>query len=242
MSLSYTHLLIPRSPEYRPAPEALAAFSQGIVDLGNIASPFSISFSPVTKGDPNFREVRNTFTGETIRLRMPSRKIGQPQTISAITQIVECVSSQREYHLSISSQGVPVVPPCEVGYVENDAWKPMREACHQEIRCCVRDHVVRLSMVNSEEELHQPLDLSKWQPIFDEDCSVDDHEGIFVHPQQAEFRIPNAGCSTFWIEFRYGKFVFPLLKNGGLNLLNDAIVTLARKTFSKEFVQACLWG
>jgi len=97
-------------------------------------------------------------------------------------------------------------------------------------------------MVKTEEELHQPLDIAKWQPIFDEDCSVDDGEGSFVHPEQAGIRIPKAGCSTFWIEFRYGKLIFPLLKEGSLDLLDHSIVALARKTFGQDFVQACHWG
>jgi len=242
MSLYYTHLLVSCSPKYRPEPGTVTAFVDGIIGNRNVAKPFTISSSQVTKGEPNFRELRNTFTGETIKLRMPSRKVGPPRTLASTSEIVERVSGDREYQISIVSEGLPSNRPCLIGHVEGEMWKPMTEAYHQEIRCCVRDHIVRLSMAHTEEELHQPLDLSKWQPILDEDCSDDDREGVFAHPQKTGIRIPNAGCGKFWIEFRYGKFIFPMLKNGGLDLLDDSLVNLARKTFGGDFVQACHWG
>src|SRR5690348_12619033 len=63
MSLYYTHLLIPFSPKYRPEPEVVAAFAQGMIKNGNVANPFTISFSRVAKKEPYFREIRNVATG-----------------------------------------------------------------------------------------------------------------------------------------------------------------------------------
>ena len=242
MSLYYTHLLIPFSPKYRPEPEVVAAFAQGMIKNGNVANPFTISFSRVAKKEPYFREIRNVATGETIKMRLPSRKKEKPEALESTHKIIERASNHREYDVAIVSDGAPLAPPCAVGYVENDTWKPMTEAYHLEICCRVRDHVVRLSMIGGEEELHEPPDFSKWQPTFDEDCSADEREGFFVHPQKEGIRIPNAGSGTFWIEFRYGKFLFPLLRNNSLNLLDDSIVQSARKTFGGDFVQACQWG
>jgi hypothetical protein len=242
MSLYYTHLLIPLSPEYRPEPGAVAAFGQGIIDNGNAPNPFKISFSKVTKGQPNVRGVRNMVTGETIGIRGPSRRGDQPHTLSSTSQIIESAADQREYDISIYGEGVPSSPPFPVGYVEDNTWKPLVGAYHLEIRCRIRINIVRLFMLKSEEELHQPPDIAKWQPRLDEDCSVDEREGIFVHPEVGAIRIKNAGCGTFWIEFKYGKFVFPRLRNGSVNVLNDSILTLARKSFGCDFMQACNWG
>jgi len=230
MSLYYTHLLIPLSPECRPEPTTIAAFAQELINKGNIGTPFTISFSRVAKREPFFREIRNVATGETIKMRLPSRKEeDQPQTLANALQIIECASSEREYDIAIASQGTQLVPPCAVGYVENDLWKPMTSGYHMEVRCRVRDRVVRLSMIAGDEDLKGPPDFSKWRPTF-------------VHPECEGIRIPNAGCGTFWIEFRYGKFLFPLLENGSVDLLDVSILRLARETFGEDFVQACNWG
>jgi hypothetical protein len=242
MSEYYTHLLVPLSPEYRPEPDAVAVFGQGIINNGNIASPFTISFSRVTKGEPRVRKMRNARTGETINIRGPSRRIDPPQTLLNPSQIIEHAAAQREYDIGISGEGVPSNLPFAVGYVEDETWKPMVDAYNLEIRCRVRDNIVRLYLLESEDDLHQPPDFTKIGPRFDEDCSVDEREGIFVHPESGAIRIPNAGCATFWIEFKLGKFIFPRLRNGGVNVLDESIVTLARKAFNCDFVQACDWG
>lgn len=242
MSLYYTHLLIPLSPEYRPEPDAVAAWTRGLIGNGNVASRFTISLSRITKREPAVRKVLNTVTGETIDFRMPSRKVEQPQILTGASQIVEYASNQREYDAVISSEGTPAVSPCSVGYVENERWIPVVDDYHLEIRCRVRKNVVKLSMLESEDELDRPADLAKWQPRFDEDCSIDERDGISVHPEIGGIRITNAGCATFWIEFKYGKFIFPLSKENGLNILDNSIITLARKTFGVDFVQASQWG
>jgi hypothetical protein len=242
MSLYYTHLLIPRSPEYRPEPDAVAAFGREIINNGNVASPFTISFSRVSKEPPRERKMRNPTTGETIIIRGPSRRRDQPQALSTSSQIIDHAAGQREYDTAISGEGIPAAPPFVVGYVENDTWKPMASAYHLEICCRVRSNIVRLYSLESEDDLHQPPDFTNYKPRFGEDCSIDEREGIFVHPESGAIRIQHAGCGTFWIEFKFGKFIFPRLRDNGVNVLDDSVVTLARNAFNCDFVQACDWG
>lgn len=55
-------------------------------------------------------------------------------------------------------------------------------------------------------------------------------------------RVPHAGCATFWIGFRYGKFLYPKLDGRDLNALDESVVELATRVFETDFVQACDWG
>lgn len=108
MSPDYTHLLIPLSPEYRPEPNSVAVFGQGIINNGNVANPFTISFAPVTKAGPSARKVRNIVTGETISIRLPSppnRKISDPGQPIAIRP--ELILTRPLY--AIESLRIPVV-------------------------------------------------------------------------------------------------------------------------------------
>jgi hypothetical protein len=244
MSEYYTHFLIPLSPEYRPEPGAVGEFAEGLISNGNAPSPSRISFWPVTNEPGRVRPIRNAITGETINMRVPSRRCEQEQILSAASQIVEHAANQREYDVAISGRGITAVPPCAVGYVEGNIWKPTAESYHLEIRFQVRGNIVRLYHLESEEDLDKPMDMdfTKFRPRFGEDCSVDEREGIFVHPEMGAFRISNAGCGTFWVSFKFGKFLFPLLKNKTVNVLDDSVVSLARKVFGCDFVQACDWG
>lgn len=242
MSEYYTHLLIPVSPEFRPEPGAVTEFVQGLISNGNVATPFGLSFSRVIKEPGRVRTIRNVRTGQTINIPLPSRRVEQPQVLSSASQIVEQAASQQEYDVVVSCDAVPAVPPLAVGYVENDTWKPIVEGYNLEIRCRVRGSIVRLYHLESEKDLVEPPDFTKIRPRFAEDCSAEEREGIFVHPETGAFRIANAGCGTFWVEFKHGKFVFPRLRNESINVLDDSILALARKAFDTDFVQACDWG
>ena len=243
MSEFYTHYLIPVLPEYRPEPGAIAEFAQGMISNGNVPVPSKISFLPVTKQEGRVRPIRNAVTGETINMRAPSRRCEPEQILSAASQIVEHAGNQREYDVAISGRGLTAVPPCAVGYVENGGWKPSFGPYHLEIRFHVRGDIVRLYYFESEEDIDKPMDMdfANYRPRFGEDCSANEREGIFVHPEIGAFRISNAGCGRFWISFNFGKFLFPLLKDKTVHVLDNSVVSLAQKVFGCDFVQACYW-
>lgn len=243
MSLSYTHLLVPSSPSFRVEAEAVGRFVRGLIDNGNVAAGAHIALAPVTKGEPCVRQIRNPMTGETIDMQGPTRTRERPQALSDPTQIAELAANHSEYDLVVTAKGIPAVPPMIVGYVADGKWKAIDGPYHLEIRCRVRGHVVRLSMLDHEDDLTRPPDFANYRPKRDEDCSPADHpEGVFVHPEKGAFRVPHAGCGMFWIEFSYGNFIFPRLKDGSVNVLADSIVALTQAEFDCDFVQACQWG
>jgi hypothetical protein len=243
MSLNYTHLLIPSSPEFRPDADSVARFVRGLIENGNVAYCAKVAFAQVTKGQPRVRRMRNPITGETIDLRGPSRTLERPKTLADPSQITKHAANEQEYDVLLTGEGVPSVPPLIVGHLEDDDWTEMDGAYHLEVRCRVRANVVRLYMLDSEDDLHRPPDFANYRPKCDEDCSLADHaDGLYVHPEIGAFRVPNAGCGMFWIEFNYGKFVFPRLKEGTVEVLADSVIDLARVVFDCNLVQACTWG
>jgi hypothetical protein len=232
-----------RNADECQSPEAVASFARGVIQHDHAANGATIALSPVIKGQPRLRQAYDTVSGKTIDIPGPSRRIERPLPMCDSAQIVELVARQTEYDLTITGEGVPAVPPLAIGYVDEDQWKPADRPYHHEIRCRVRNHVVRLSALSSESDLDfGPIDFAKYRPRFGEDCSVDERDGLFVHPEAGAIRIANAGCGTFWIEFSYGKFVFPRLKEGSVDLLDDSVVNLAREAFACDFLQACCWG
>jgi hypothetical protein len=242
MSLNYTHLLIARPPFYRPTAKAVAEFVREMTCGGHVGATHRIWLSRVIKRPRRLRAVHNVCTGETVEILCPSRRCEPPTELADVERISAEVTNQAEYDIVISSDDRPIAPPLTVGYVENGIWNPMVEAYHLEVRCRVRAHAVQLSRLDSEDDVTRPADLANVRSLFDEDCSDDARDGLFVHPELGVLAIPYAGCAMFWIEFNYAKFSFPKATGHGVNIPTNTVVSLAQETFGTGFVQACNWG
>jgi hypothetical protein len=245
MSEYYTHLLIPASATYCPSPDSVSRFLEDVIQLRAVADNSEVQFAKVERVTPSVRESRNPVTGATMTIQEPSRKRAKPRRLSKTSQIVRLARNVDEYDVSVVSEGLPEVPPLDVGYMEGGVWKPMGDPYYLEVACHVRAQTVRLSILDSAEEMHKRPDLSNLDLAvrFGEDCPANDSVGFFVHPESSEaIRVGNAGCGMFWIEFEYGKSIFPRLHENNLRLLKPEIENLAAETFQTEFVQGCLWG
>jgi hypothetical protein len=239
MSIYYQHRLIPVSSEHRPEAAQVATFLQGIVDKGHVADDARIRFSRVVNNDASPRQIHNAFTNETIQVQAPSRKIEAPTAVTSFSEISALADREAEYDVLVEGDGQPRHPPCHVGHIDGGIWRPMEGPYHLEIRCRVRRRVVRLYSLESPDDLHKPLDISKFRSRFDEDCEVEERDGLFVHPEVGALWISHAGCGTFWIEFQYGKWLFPRLRGNRVQLLDKSLIKFAESTFGTAFVEAC---
>jgi hypothetical protein len=78
---------------------------------------------------------------------------------------------------------------------------------------------------------------------FRDPCDPAQTEGIFINHKTGEtIFLPGAGCARFWIEFAFGKWLFPEMKGNDLDLLRPHVVDAAQKAFSVRFAQGCHWG
>jgi hypothetical protein len=227
---------------FRPTPDATAGFVERLVKGGHVSGDAVISFAVVTHEPNRKRRVPNPFSGEVVDMPMPSRRAERAKQLASPAEIVGHVTNHAEYDVILDGKGIPAAPPLQVGYVEGSAWKAMDTEYDLEIRCRVRTHTVGLTHIDREDDVHGPPDISKYRPIFDENASNEQRSGLFIHPEIGVIRIPKAACASFWIEFNYGKFVFPRAPTGSVDLLSTGVLKLARTAFNQEFVQACNWG
>jgi hypothetical protein len=64
-------------------------------------------------------------------------------------------------------------------------------------------------------------------------------EGIFPNPWTGEaIEVADAGCARFWIEFEFGKFIYPEV-SGSFDVMSPAIVQDIEQCFGTKFVQGC---
>ena len=243
MSEYYQHLLVSNSKESCPECGSIAGFIQCLIEGRFIGEEFDLEFGKVEKGERRVRSILNPFTGDSVKALGPSRSYSKPIAISDARRISDVVGSTVEFDLSISANGIPPRRPLVVGYPHEDGWQPMDEPYYHQVLCRARSHLVGLSQLRSEEDLDKPLDPSELpERTFDEDCSSENSEGIFVHPELGVKRIPNAGCGIFWIEFNFGKFVYPQHLNGRIDVLDEDVLGLAKSNLDTDFIQACRWA
>ena len=146
------------------------------------------------------------------------------------SEITGLASGALEYDASVVATGVAHHSPCQIGFIENGQWTAINGRYRLEISCHVRSSIVRLSRLKNEKDLTGPPDLTKYETLFNEDCTPDELDSLFVHPMIGPIRVPNAGRGRFWIAFDFPTWTFPALRNDSIDLLDPSLVALARNT------------
>jgi hypothetical protein len=132
--------------------------------------------------------------------------------------------------------------PLEVGSSGTDgAWRPFVGQYHLRIVCHVRNAPVRACRLASRGALNPPPPGIS-ESIYDEDCEESETDGFFQHPElPSVVRIPNARCARFWIEFEYGKWIWPKLAGNIFKRLNPTVNEATTRIFATNFDEACDW-
>jgi hypothetical protein len=217
MSLQYTHLLIPECVDFVPPPAHVAAFFEGLVTLNSVPLTAAITIS---KFSGKFRTGSDCLTGDTISI--PVRDFTSLENTSGIA---ERLVGLDDYDVLFSGQGPAKLPPFTLYTVTESEESVFEENYSYDVNCCLRAEV----MSTCEE------------PPFGSPCPSGKRDGIFLHPTTGEaMNVPGAACARFWIEFQFGKWLFPRVGES-LNVLEPSILANAIGCFGTEFAQGCIW-
>jgi hypothetical protein len=63
-------------------------------------------------------------------------------------------------------------------------------------------------------------------------------QGVLLRATSGKIKWWDAGCARFWIEFEFGKFIYPRVADN-LEVMSPAIVSEAEKCFRTKFAQGC---
>jgi hypothetical protein len=237
MSLYYRHLLIPRRADYKAAPGQVADFFAALVELGvtSVDSRFQIrTYTEQANWAEQHRTGTDPMTGEALVLE---RWIADVRAIADIPSYLQALD---EYDISVTGLETPKLPLLRLDPQLNAAKHVV------DIACCVRPHAVSTSDFHNRERVSF-RDFFYWRWWFPparsgEPCKAIDGTGIFTNPTTGEtMEVPEAGCACSWIEFRFGKFLFPRVGHT-LELLPASVVSAAERIFQLRFAQGCSWG
>ena len=233
----YVHTLIPEDVEFVSRPQQVASFFDGLATLG--AAPLRARLA-VLKPSGEVRWGTNPFTGE--RISVPRR---ERITIDNTVEISQALMGLNHYDVRMSGEGPPNLPPFRLWQIARNGDSPAArtnsivEFAPQlsyglDVACCLRARLVSTSYWENENSPHKPTP-------FGEAYAGNGRTGFFPRPPGCDLiTVSNAGSARFWIEFEFGKWIFPKIENS-FNVLDPQIVRCAEDVFATKFVQACHW-
>ena len=214
----YTHTLIPHRVDFVPDPKQVGTFLSSLVSMGAAPSKPAIS---VWKLSGEVRSFRNPFSGNTDLC--PMRKAEKLKDLPALPGALNGLD---DYNVTVAAKGPPKLPAFVFDF---------KGAYDFLVHCCLRAEVVSTS------DWHDEIPVKRKVEFFGRPCSPKDRLGMFHNPKTlAVIEVPKAGCARFWVEFEYGKMLFPPIEDC-LDLIEPKIVKVAERDFGLEFVQGCRW-
>lgn len=179
----------------------------------------------VTKPSGRVRIAKNAFTGQII-----SVPVGDQQKLANPRDIEHAIAGLQEYTVFASGEWEPSDAPLQL--ITTDG-RPFEDLYSCLIACKARPTPVSTSAW----DFGIPTDRNI--PGFGSPCEAEPKTGTFSNPWTGvAIEVPGAGCSRFWIEFEFGKFVLPKIEDR-LDILNPVVVNLAEQCFHARFVQGC---
>jgi hypothetical protein len=229
----YIHTLIPVDSNYSPKPEQVAEFFAWLLDRPNFKLVGNRRVGPgiiVLRFTGRMREAgtSNPFTGEKKTWMVPDPDRTIVQAAEEIPALIEGSA-----HFTVHAPGEWDSGDLPIKLFSTDE-KPFTENYLCTVSCNLRPAAVSTSAWDDEAG-PSPRNVSS----FGDPCAREDDAGIFTNPWTGEIiEIPHAGCARFWIEFEFGKFIYPKVGKD-FDVLSASIVREAEQRFQTKFVQGC---
>jgi hypothetical protein len=212
----YVHTLIPRDSRCAPHADQVGKFLDAIVRLG--ASPRYAKFILSTPSD-SVRWFTNPVSGE--RKSFPHLQHVPLENTSNLSSLIERLP---QYDVRLEGDGPPKTPAFPV-YTDG---KLFTERYSFTVRCSLKPEPVSISEHRGEPE---------GSPFFGSPCDHSEKPAVFRHPVNGRsIETVGPACTRFWVEFEFGKWLLPEI-NDSLEILNPAIVSMARDSFGMDFAQ-----
>ena len=225
----YIHTLISADSEFAPESTQVASF------FGELVSQFKFSpisgqrFLPgliVAKPSGRLRWGTNAMTGEKISIPDWDRL-----NLERFEDIPALIQGSKHYTVAQSGQWVGKDRP--VPLLKTDGV-PFEENYICTARCELRPEAVSTSAWDVEAGPN-----TRDVPTFGSVCKNPIRNGTFPNPWTGEaIEVADAGCARFWIEFEFGRFIYPKVTDS-LDVMSPGIVLGAERCFRTKFVQGC---
>jgi len=225
----YIHTLISVDPEFVPESAQVASFLSELVSQFRF-SPISgqrfLTGLVVAKPSGKLRWGTNPMTGEKISI--PEWDRSNLERFEDVPAFIEGCT-----HYSVGQSGQWAGKDRPVLLFKTDG-APYDENYVCTVRCELRPEAVSTSAWDVEAGPD-----TRNVPTFGSACKDAVRVGIFPNPWTGgAIEIEDAGCARFWIEFEFGKFIYPKVTDS-FEVMSPAIVLGAERCFRAKFAQGC---
>lgn len=222
MAEQYSHTLIAKRTDFRPSAAQVQRFLSTMVGEKVVPGMPRVCLR-IPTGKTREYPFIDPFTGQKLRVEIKDhKKLNSPE------KITWAIQSLRDYEVEVVGVGRPKTPPLVLEF---------KEPYHLGVTCYA------YSEPRSTSDLHEKPSENRKALPYGRPCLEMGEYGYFTNPHTlATIEVPGAACARFWIQFELGKFLFPEIPSGSLDLLNPLIVHEAKNIFETEFLQGCYWG
>jgi hypothetical protein len=225
----YIHTLIAADSHYVPASTQVAEF------FDSLATVFSFRVIRNKRGQPGLRVVKpggrsrtwtNTFTGET-----STYPVDDNIMIEAAGDIPPLIEGLEKYRVRESGEWSPSAAPLTLLKTDKTPFKG-------NLSCDVSCDISPAPVSTSAWDCEAGPNLRN-VPLFGSPWDGESTTGVFPNPWTGEvIEVPSAASARFWIEFEFGKLIYPPIEKT-LDLLSPPLVQRAEECFATGFVQGC---
>ena len=236
----YSMILVPSDPFFRPEPEQMVSFLGGILEMGAVGSARAVRLRNYSRGRVSVIE---GFPGhERIEVKMPDFI-----ELDSVNELPKGMQGLTDFDAVIHGIGpARLLPIRNVGGYDNGRWKALSDLLSAGVyvneyeltaECCQR------SKLTSTSDLHEETQTDRAAQPFGEPCELADRVGLYSNPETIELiKVPNAGCSTFWVALRLGNWMLPKFTSNEINVAEPMVMRLAETAFGIKFAEGCFWG
>jgi len=225
----YIHTLIPIDSQFSPSSDQVSIFYQKLVSESMFSPISDQRWLPgliVKKPSGKLRWGVNPMTGEKISVPAQDQlKLEKFEDIRAVIEVCD--------HYTVAQSGQWTGENRPINLFGTDGV-PYEDAYVCTVACERRTQQVSTSAWDVEAGPN-----SHDVPDFGSPCTDGASEGIFPNPWTGEaIVVADAGCAQFWIEFEFGKFIYPHVAHS-LDVMSPEIVQHVEQCFGTKFVQGC---
>jgi hypothetical protein len=225
----YIHILIAAESQYVPSPPQIVEFFDVLVGDFQFRIIRDGRWQPglrVSKPGGRTRTGTNRITGETITIPIPDHI-----EVEKTTEIPPLIENLEEYRVGASGEWKSADAPILLRKVDKT---PFAGDPISDVSCNIRPIPVSTSAWDVEAGPNV-----RNVPLFGSIWNGGSRTGIFPNAWTGEvIEVPQAGSARFWIEFEFGRFLYPSIGKS-LDVLDPRLVKKVEECFQTKFAQGC---
>jgi hypothetical protein len=224
----YVHLLIAADPGFTPNVFDVASFFDQLqTEFGFECIRSKKDWMPgltLFTSAERALTMKDSYTGEERSMKVP-----KTIELEKSSEIPSLISGEPKYGVRMSGRWPPNKPPIHLLLTDGTSFD-------QGLVCFVGCFQTAAPVCTGDWRGAEGSGAPEF--VFGDQKGPIQPNGVFTNPWTGQrVEVPGAGSARFWVEFQFGKWLFPRI-NDNFDILSPALVATVEKCFGIAFIQA----